>query len=205
MEDKIVNGQTYQILRKLGHGKGGYSYLAKTGSRFVVFKQIHHEPCEYYAFQDKMEAETRDYERLKNIGIRMPKLIDYDMDAEVIIKEYIDGTSVMDLILHNQMKEDYFAQVFAMTKLLYPAKTNIDFFPTNFIVNARGQIYYIDYECNHYMEQWDFEHWGIKYWFYGKPVVKWLEEDQHLKPDLSLVIDDETLQSRIKEMLEKYK
>jgi TP53 regulating kinase and related kinases len=205
MEEKIVNGQKYQIIRKLGHGKGGYSYLAKHGSHFVVYKQIHHEPCDYYAFQDKMQAETRDYERLLKIGIPMPKMIDHDLDAEVIIKEYVEGTSVMDLILRNQMKEDYFAQIFAMTKILYPNNTNIDFFPTNFIVNSRDKLIYIDYECNNYLEQWDFEHWGIKYWFYGKPVAKWLEEDQKLKPDLSLVIDDETLRQKIAETLAKYK
>ena len=22
----------------------------------------------------------------------------------------------------------------------------------------------MDYECNDYSEQWDFEHWGIRYW-----------------------------------------
>ena len=25
-------------------------------------------------------------------------------------------------------------------------------------------LWYIDYECNEYMEQWNFENWGIKYW-----------------------------------------
>ena len=24
--------------------------------------------------------------------------------------------------------------------------------------------YYIDYECNDYMEEWNFENWGVKYW-----------------------------------------
>ena len=24
--------------------------------------------------------------------------------------------------------------------------------------------WYVDYECNDYSEQWDFEHWGIQYW-----------------------------------------
>ena len=24
-----------------------------------------------------------------------------------------------------------------------------------------GKLYYIDYECNAYMQEWDFEHWGI--------------------------------------------
>ena len=27
-----------------------------------------------------------------------------------------------------------------------------------------GTLYYIDYECNDYMEQWDFQHWGQQYW-----------------------------------------
>lgn len=27
-----------------------------------------------------------------------------------------------------------------------------------------GTRYYIDHECNAYMEQWDFEHWGTQYW-----------------------------------------
>ena len=27
-----------------------------------------------------------------------------------------------------------------------------------------GLIYYIDYECNQYMDEWNFENWGVKYW-----------------------------------------
>ena len=27
-----------------------------------------------------------------------------------------------------------------------------------------GLLWYVDYECNDYSEQWDFEHWGIQYW-----------------------------------------
>ena len=26
------------------------------------------------------------------------------------------------------------------------------------------ELYYIDYECNDYMDEWNFENWGIKYW-----------------------------------------
>ena len=40
-----VNGTPYAILRLLGHGKGGYPYLAEKDGRQVVLKQIHHEPC----------------------------------------------------------------------------------------------------------------------------------------------------------------
>ena len=54
-------------------------------------------------------------------------------------------------------------QVRGMCDLLYPAGLNIDYFPTNFVPSA-GTLYYVDYECNAYEEQWDFEHWGIRYW-----------------------------------------
>ncbi|MBO7698544.1 MAG: hypothetical protein J6S38_05880 [Erysipelotrichaceae bacterium] len=55
-----VNGIDYKIIRLLGHGKGGYSYLALSGDKEVVLKQIHHEPCDYYSFGDKLEAEKND-------------------------------------------------------------------------------------------------------------------------------------------------
>ena len=27
-----------------------------------------------------------------------------------------------------------------------------------------GLIHYIDFECNDYMDEWNFENWGVKYW-----------------------------------------
>ena len=45
-----VNETEYTVLRLLGKGKGGYSYLVTDGLEQYVLKQIHHEPCEYYTF-----------------------------------------------------------------------------------------------------------------------------------------------------------
>lgn len=62
MEKELtVNGKTYQIIKLLGKGKGGYSYLAEDEQGQYVLKQIHHEPCAYYQFGNKIEAEIRDY------------------------------------------------------------------------------------------------------------------------------------------------
>ena len=51
-----VNQVEYSILKLLGHGKGGYSYLAERDGKQFVLKQIHHEPCAYYTFGNKIEA-----------------------------------------------------------------------------------------------------------------------------------------------------
>ena len=38
----MVNQKEYRILKLLGHGKGGYSYLAERDGHFYVVKQINH-------------------------------------------------------------------------------------------------------------------------------------------------------------------
>ena len=158
-----VNDNIYNVIKLLGKGKGGYSYLVeRDGSKFVL-KQIHHEPCDYYTFGDKMESELRDYERLSKIGIKMPELLDCDLQNERILKEYIDGETVMTLVEQDKMKETYFEQIQNMCSLLYSVGLNIDYYPTNFIPQ-NDVLYYIDYECNSYSEEWNFENWGIKYW-----------------------------------------
>lgn len=164
MTDKLsVNGKEYEVLKLLGKGKGGYSYLVSDGVNRFVLKQIHHEPCEYYQFGNKIEAEINDYNRLKAIGIAVPTMLDVDKTNERILKQYIDGETIYQLILQDKMKSEYVEQLQAMCALLYPANTNIDYFPTNFVVQD-GRLYYIDFECNDYMEQWNFENWGVKYW-----------------------------------------
>ena len=151
-----VNGVEYRIIRLLGKGKGGYSYLAQKDDCKYVLKQIHHEPCDYYQFGDKIQAEIRDYERLKNIGIRIPKMIAVDIEEERILKEYVDGDTIFDMVKNYQMENIFISQVKKMCEVIYQANINIDYFPTNFIPQ-NGVLYYIDFECNGYMEEWNFK------------------------------------------------
>lgn len=165
LERLTVNDKSFAVIRLLGKGKGGYSYLVTDGERELVVKQIHHEPCDYYRFGNKLESELRDYERLKAVGIPMPQLLDTDAAEERILKEYIPGETAAEIIKRGGMCEEYIDQVRKMCRLLYAANINIDYFPTNFVLND-GRLYYIDYECNDYMEEWNFERWGIKHWTY---------------------------------------
>ena len=58
--------------------------------------------------------------------------------------------------------QPYFEQVREMAAQAKRAGLNIDYFPTNFVIQ-KGLLYYIDYECNGYMDEWSFENRGIKY------------------------------------------
>lgn len=176
MESNIkVNDKDYKIITLLGKGKGGYSYLAEDKEKLVVLKQIHHEPCSYYTFGNKIEAERCDYQKLQSAGIRIPKMIDIDIENERIVKEYIDGDTIFDMVKNGISVERYLSQVREMADTAKAAGLNIDYFPTNFVVQ-NDLIYYIDYECNSYMEEWNFENWGIKYWSKTPEFIEYLEQ-----------------------------
>lgn len=163
MDLLTVNGREYTVLRLLGKGKGGYSYLVERDGQRFVLKQIHHEPCSYYQFGDKLQSELNDYERLSGIGIPMPRLLEVDCENERLLKEFIDGETVYSLVKEDRLPDWCIPQMEQLCVRLYAANTNIDYFPTNFIP-VDGTLYYVDYECNDYMEAWDFAHWGVKYW-----------------------------------------
>ena len=164
MEEYLqVCGKEYRTVRLLGHGKGGYSYLAEADGKQYVLKQIHHEPCDYYTFGNKIEAEKRDYERLRKAGIRIPALTAIDEDNERVVKEYIEGETIFDLVRDGRSAETYLPQVREMAGQAKTAGLNLDYFPTNFVVRD-GLIWYVDYECNEYSEEWNFENWGVRYW-----------------------------------------
>ena len=63
-----------------------------------MLKQIHHELCDYYTFGDKLQSELRDYETLRTLGIPMPELLAADVQQERILKEYIAGPTVAELL-----------------------------------------------------------------------------------------------------------
>ena len=174
MEENVtVCGKTYRLLRLLGHGKGGYSWLAEGNGRRAVVKQIHHEPCDYYTFGDKFASEIRDYGRLREAGIPVPELIAADRETERIVKAYVEGETVLDRLREGGSAGPYLEQVRAMAEQARRAGLNIDYFPANFVI-CGGELWYVDYECNAYDAAWDFEHWGLKYWSRTETLEAWL-------------------------------
>lgn len=170
-----VNGTDYQVVRLLGKGKGGYSYLVTDGENAYVLKQIHHEPCDYYRFGDKLGAELRDYDILKDAGVPMPRMIQVDRKAERILKQYIPGPTVYDLVLSDRLDPECILQIRRLAERLCLHNLNIDYFPTNFVVTDQG-LYYVDYECNPYDPKWSFENWGIQYWSKTETFLQYVSQ-----------------------------
>ena len=90
-------------------------------------------------------------------------MLDIDIENERILKEYIEGPTAMELVQAESLPDWAIAAAADMAALAMGAGLNIDYYPTNFILRG-GELWYIDYECNPYDPQWDFENWGKTFW-----------------------------------------
>ncbi len=164
-----------EVEELLGKGKSAFSFLAKNSNNIYVLKLMHNEKVSYYDFKnDKTSVEINAFNKLKKLGIRIPKLITYDLERQYLLKEMIEGPTAAEYICENQINEDIIKQLFLISNVLKSVKLNIDFFPTNFVI-SKNELYYIDYEINEYSFEWSLENWGIFYWANNEGFKKFFE------------------------------
>lgn len=169
------NGQSILVKNQIGKGKSAYSFAAEYQERQCVFKLFHDEKASYYTFdRPKIDKELMDYEVLRHTSINTPSLILSHHDPDLIIKEMVEGPTLAQLIADNQITPDHIQAVRQMAHIAQPMGFNLDYFPTNFIA-ANNKVYYIDYELNPYSDTWNFENWGVYYYFNHKGMKHFLE------------------------------
>lgn len=148
---------------------------------------MHNEPCHYYSFGDnnKVLLEIHAYHNLKKCGILLPELMAYDAERNYLVKEYIDGYTASELIARDQITESIMEQLFEMYHLARKAGLNIDYFPSNFILQGQ-RLFYVDYEYNPYSPEWNLPNWGIYYWANGEGFREYLSTGDILSINESL-------------------
>ncbi len=201
-----VQGEIMEVKKELGKGKSGYSYLMVGDKHKYVLKKMHKEPCPYYDFEgSKLKSELAAYEKLKGL-IKVPQLVDYNLEVEYLIKEYIDGPTAAELIADDSLPEKYIEQAFEMFKLVKDEGINIDYFPTNFVIENE-ELVYVDYEFNEYQKEWDLINWGIYYWANTAGMKERLETGKITKLNQnseSGIPLKESFKSQVQDWIEEY-
>ena len=119
---------------------------------------------------EKIGARIRS--KRESLGMTQQELAEMVNVTRNTISRYENGETEVGVITLNNIAD--LPQVREMAELSKASGLNIDYFPTNFVVQD-GLLWYIDYECNKYMEEWSFENWGVKYW------SRTLEFEEYLK------------------------
>lgn len=170
----------YEVIKQLGKGKTGVSYLVKKSENYFVLKVMNQNVMDYEKQLEIFRGEKSCYERMSKIGNGIPKLFEFNEEKKYLIKEYIEGTCANELAAIGYQKEGgltdfHFQKIFDMHKRFKEIGIHVDYFPTNFIYTSDNEIYCIDYECYDYNQEWDFVEWGIYYWL-NQEGIKGLNE-----------------------------
>jgi len=159
-----VNASEFQIAELLGKGKSGHSYLAFHHENPVVMKKMHQEEVSYYTFsKPKVTLELEAYQLLKETAILIPELLGYNHEEQFIVKQFIPGQVVSEILCNGPLPEMLLITLLEWEEQLRQQQINIDYFPTNFVID-NDELYYVDYEHNAYSDEYNFRNWGIYYW-----------------------------------------
>ena len=106
-KDEIVaDGILYKIIKLIGKGQAGYSYLSKANEQYFVIKIFDDDNNIIENIQNKYNKEIEAYYVLLNIGLPIPKLIYKNEKEHYLIKEYIDGDTLAQIIWKNNLKKN---------------------------------------------------------------------------------------------------
>ena len=160
-----ILGEGYRVKKTLGKGKGGYSFLVedRKGIAFTL-KCFHHEAVDYYTFtRSKVDLELNAYSFLSSNGVPVPRLLYWDTEREILLKEFIPGDTALERVSRGEDLSRYFPVLEKLQSKMREKNVNLDWYPSNFI-DFNDTLYYIDYEISPYEDKWTFENWGINYW-----------------------------------------
>ena len=126
----------------------------------------------YSAFCDYLEH----YNMIRNMGVKLPKVIAKDKKNNLVVEEYIKGDNVMNLLMKDDLKDEVYERIFMMTFLARTSKYIINFDPSNYIYAEDGILYYMSKEYRQYEPELNFIKEGIRLWFYTKEFMDLLKE-----------------------------
>jgi hypothetical protein len=174
----FLHGEPLEVIQKLERGVENCTYLVKKASNQFICKHLKDLPGETpLSKEHRFKTEIESYERLRETKIKIPELLEANTEHHYLITEYIEGDLISDLVSCGAMTTEIFMKAFEFSEDLKAHDINLDYFPSNFVVR-NGEIYYIDYEVNAYIDEWDFTHWGIYYWLNQEGMKLFNDTDQ---------------------------
>lgn len=163
--------------KDLWQGKSGSSELYHSISQppqLGVLKHYQENSENYIRLEDALNTEVYSYETLEKLQVKVPRLLGINRQDNLLFKEYIPGPTVMECLREGPLPEEVLRKAWSMAQSAQAQGFNLDWFPANFVWD-RGELFYIDYEVQPWMEEWSFQEWGAWYWFHPEGFQEFLK------------------------------
>ncbi|MDR0934733.1 MAG: hypothetical protein LBM03_00265 [Erysipelotrichaceae bacterium] len=178
MEQIKIKNKTYNIEEQIA--RRSYKLTRKNKEYFL--KRFKEDSLELETFIEKSRE-------LKISGISIPKIIAIDKKQNLVLTAFIAGPTALDVLIGKNLDNAYFEKIFEMA--WYAEHDNItpDFHPEHWKLHDR-KLYYLKFDYNiGYSKEHSFDLEGLRFWFYTKELVKYLES-KGLPVDKSRIKDE---------------
>lgn len=140
--------------------------------------------------------------RIFSAGIKAPKLKWIDKKLGYIVREYVEGESVMDLIMKDNLSEEIYKQLFLNAYLAKMNGMTLNYEPDKWLF-ANGVLYYVYPHFIIYNEAKDLVKSYLRLWFITKELLQFASK-LGLEFDKTRMKDEYTTNKEIVLMTCKY-
>lgn len=180
----IIKNKKYEIIKELDSS----SILVKRKNKH--FKVIKYDENSFNDFLNY-------YSRISHCGINIFKVVAIDKKNRYVLCKYLEGESVLNLLIKGDLTEDIYQQIFNASWYGKMGQLKFNFSPDKWLL-VGSKLYYSTYEVKPYNKDDDFVKTDAYLWFYSKSLVKYLKE-------LGLPVDESRLKSEYDTTLEVLK
>ena len=142
-------------------------------SFLATYKGLEYEVFKFDYKTEAGDALMYSLMRIKNAGIKAPKLFWIDKKAGYAVREYLQGESVMELISKENIPEDLYRQLFLNEYLAKVNKMTLNYEPDKWIIKD-GTLYYMLPQFIIYNEEKDLVKKYLRLWFPTKELAQFL-------------------------------
>ncbi len=131
----------------INYGGTTVSYRARCAGRWLVLELVDEEGwLDDRAVAEEVRRRVRAYAALVAGGVPVPRLLDHDVSRGYLVKEYLAGSNVGEILSQGRLGSGVVDQFGALTRLVRRHDLSIDWSPANFLV-VNGGLHYTAYEA----------------------------------------------------------
>ena len=168
--------------------------VERKGKKFLM-RDLRGNMKEYYRISDS-------YKKFSNTGIKHPKVRANDKKNGLLIIDYIEGETALDLLIKDDLPEVIYEKIFYLAYMAKIEHKALNFDPSLYKFDGK-ELYYLSEDLYPFNDDTKFINKGIRLWFYTKEFVELLNE-KGLKGDPKRIKEDYAVNKQIVLMTCKY-
>ena len=164
MEIIKIGFKKFEIVEELKEN----TYKAKIKDKFYYIRCFPGSFTDFYRYHE-------DKKKFNNCGVRHPKIVAVDKKNYIVVTEFINGETILDMLIKDELPDIIYEKIFLMTYLARIDYRIINPDPSLYRFDGK-ELYYMSEEYIPYSDEEKFVNKGIRLWFYTDEFETLLKE-----------------------------